>query len=106
MAPKKKPKKIIPTNESEIKYRTILNQYKQALKKQSPNVDFRRQALMTQYASNYRNEVNRLNGELNDRPLLSLMDRRKIISAKNAILANLEEIKYPIIGTNSRYNFM
>lgn len=100
-----KARTIVSTNESETKLKTMLSQYKQALKKQTPNIDLRRPLTMSQYANNYINEVDRLNGALHDKPLISELDRRKLTLRKNAIMS-VEQMTYPIIGAAANYKLM
>jgi hypothetical protein len=94
-----------PTNEKETRLNAILAHYKHEAKRSIPNLYLRRNMLSVQHMNNYKNEVDRLTGELHDKPKLSALDRNNIKLRLDVLKATMDDNKIPMIGTKASYKY-
>jgi hypothetical protein len=97
--------KTAPTNESEIRLNELVKHYKHESKR-TPSIAVKRSYMSLQQKDNYRNELDRLTGELYHSPHLSVYDRERLHARKSLLKTLIEKERLPLIGSKVEYAYI
>jgi hypothetical protein len=93
------------TNESEIRMQELVKHYQHEVKRK-PNIAIRRSYLSSEQINNYRNELDRLTGEMHNNPHLSALDRSRLVLRKTMLSSSIENNRLPLIGVKGEYKYI
>lgn len=99
-------KKLTPKNENEVKINRMVREQKNNAEKVAASISTRRNYLSAQQITNYKNEVDRLTGEIHDKPHLTAHNLNAITHRRNLLKDMIKEQKLPIIGGRAEYFHM
>jgi hypothetical protein len=102
----KPPRKKKPTHDNEVKINRMVKEQKSNEEKVAASISTRRSYLSAQQIANYKNEVDRLTGEIHDKPHLTVHNLNAITRRRTLLQEAIKEQKLPIIGGRAEYFHM